>query len=65
MHVLAHMHFVRQNVALFAGLYYGTKLQYLAIEVNTTMNVYSVGYQEGMPVYFKWEELVNDMVCLF
>ena len=45
-----------------AGLYYGTKLKYLAIEVNTTMNVYSLGYQEGMPIYMKWEELVNDLV---
>ena len=49
---------------VFSGLYYATKLQYLAIEINTTMNLYSLGYQEGMPVYQKWEELLNDTVCL-
>ena len=28
------------------------------------MNVYSLGYKEGLPVYYKWEALVNDLVCI-
>ena len=64
--LLASVVFFHDNTCTFfflcIGLYYGTNLKYLAIEVNTTMNVYSLGYQEGLPIYRKWEELVNDMV---
>jgi len=45
-----------------AGLHYGTRLRWLAIEVNLTMNVFSVGYTEGLPVYDQWEAFVADIV---
>lgn len=43
------------------GLYYGTKLQYLAIEVNTTMNLYNLGYQEGLPIFNDWENFIHNI----
>lgn len=46
------------------GLYYGTKLKYLAIEINTTMNVYYMGYEEGLPVYEQWEQLISSIVSI-
>ncbi|XP_053407451.1 uncharacterized protein LOC123533361 [Mercenaria mercenaria] len=44
-----------------SGLYYGTKLQYLAIEINTTMNLYSLGYEEGLPVFEEWENFIQSI----
>jgi len=49
---------------LFSGLYFGTKLKYLAIEINTTMNVFDMGYEEGLPVYDEWEQLIQNIVCV-
>ncbi|WAR18412.1 DISP1-like protein [Mya arenaria] len=45
----------------FSGLYYGTRLKYMAVEVNTTMNVFSLGFDEGLPVYDQWEHIIADI----
>lgn len=34
----------------------------MAIEINTTMNVFNLGYVEGLPVYDEWERLIKDIV---
>lgn len=46
----------------FLGIYFGTQLKYMAIEINTTMNVFNMGYEEGLPVYDQYEYLINNIV---
>ncbi|KAL4238149.1 hypothetical protein ACF0H5_002860 [Mactra antiquata] len=52
--------------AFYTGseIYYGGKLQYVAIEVNTTMNVYNLGYEQGLPIFKEWENFMNSVVCI-
>ena len=49
------------NWSIVTDMYYGTRLRYLAVEVNTTMDVYSLGYTEGLPVYQEWQDLVASI----
>ncbi len=42
--------------------YYGTRLRYAAITINTTIRI--VGYSDGIPLRDRWEQFVNDKVGL-
>ena len=42
--------------------YYGTKLKYVAITINTTIFGPTLGYMDGLPVRDKWEQFVTDKV---
>ncbi|XP_064600617.1 protein dispatched homolog 3-like [Liolophura sinensis] len=44
------------------ALSYNTGIKYFAVEVNTTMYVNTLGYQEGLPIYERWETLMNDLL---
>ena len=48
--------------SLFIGLYYGTRTMYIAVEINTTMDVYSLNYKEGMPIFREWESFMDNIV---
>ncbi|KAL4238405.1 hypothetical protein ACF0H5_003114 [Mactra antiquata] len=39
---------------------YGNKIKYIAIQVNTTLKVQTLGYAEGIPIMNKWEDFVNS-----
>ncbi|XP_033734799.1 protein dispatched homolog 1-like isoform X2 [Pecten maximus] len=43
-----------------ANMYYASKLKYVGIRINTTMNTYKLGYPEGKPVYQRWESLMSE-----
>ncbi|XP_060081595.1 protein dispatched homolog 1-like [Ylistrum balloti] len=43
-----------------ANMYYASKLKYIGIRINTTLNVYKLGYPEGKPVYQRWEKLMAE-----
>ncbi len=42
--------------------YYGTRLKYIAVQVNTTINDAEVGYIKGIPLRDKWEEVISREV---
>lgn len=45
------------------GYYYGNRLRYMAIAVNTTLPYGNVGYKQGLPIMENWEEYFNQEVC--
>lgn len=49
-------------ICFISVVYYGNKLQYIAVEVNLTLSVYTLGYLEGKPVRDKWEQLMQEEV---
>ena len=53
------MHFVSPDGNVETA-FYGTKLRYAAIVVNTSLTFTQLGYDEGLQVRDKWEEWVND-----
>ncbi len=42
--------------------YYGTRMRYAAIVVNTTINAASLGYPVGLPIRDNWEEWMTKQV---
>ncbi|XP_061167576.1 protein dispatched homolog 3-like [Saccostrea echinata] len=42
------------------SIYYGNKLKYLAVQVNTTINKRITGYSTGIPLIEKWEKLIEN-----
>ena len=44
--------------------YYGTKLKYIAVSINTTIFGPTLGYREGLPLRDKWEEFVSTKVMI-
>ncbi|XP_074655700.1 protein patched homolog 1-like [Tubulanus polymorphus] len=48
-------------VSLVNGQFYGTRLKYAAIVVNTTLDRRIVRYTDGLQYFQRWESFVNDM----
>ncbi|XP_064622607.1 protein dispatched homolog 1-like [Lineus longissimus] len=46
------------------GAYYGTKLRFMSIEVNLTLNRQSLGYPVGLPVYESWQNFMKEQLAL-
>ena len=46
----------------YNGMYYGTRLRYAAIAVNTSLIYGNVGYQTGLPVMHEWEAFFEKEV---
>lgn len=44
------------------AIYYGNKIKYLGVTVNTTINRRTTGYSKGIPIVKRWEALINDRV---
>ena len=42
--------------------YYGTKLRYAAITVNTTINDADIGYIKGLPLRNRWDAVISGEV---
>ena len=42
--------------------YYGTKLRYVSITINTTIFGATLGYREGIPLRDKWEDFISKKV---
>ena len=42
--------------------YYGTKLKYVAVQINTTLNTRFLAYVNGIPVMEHWEEFTKQQV---
>jgi hypothetical protein len=50
-------------LCLFASaIYYGNKLKYLAVRVNTTINRRTTGYSTGIPIVERWENFIQGQV---
>ncbi|XP_069116529.1 protein dispatched homolog 1-like [Argopecten irradians] len=49
-----------QGARMGVNMYYATDLKYIGVRINTTMNVYKLGYPEGKPVYQRWENLMAE-----
>ena len=47
------------------AIYYGNKIKYLGVTVNTTINRRTTGYSKGIPIVKRWEALINDRVGVF
>ena len=47
---------------LLTALYYGNKLKYIAVQINTTINIQTLGYTEGIPKAEAWEAFINKEV---
>lgn len=47
-----------------SSIFYGNKLKYLAVSVNTTINRRTTGYSKGIPIVQQWEELVNNRMSM-
>lgn len=45
-----------------SSIYYGTKFKYIGIEINTTINRKTTGYDEGIPLVEMWENFFNSEV---
>ena len=41
------------------GNKYGHRIAFVGIQMNTTLNPASLGYEEGLPIYRKWEDFVS------
>ena len=41
---------------------YGTKLRYVALVVNTTLEGATLGYPKGLPIRDNWEEWLSKQV---
>ena len=41
---------------------YGTRLRYMGIQINTTINGRTLGYPEGLPIRDAWEEMISEQV---
>ena len=44
---------------------YGTRLRYMAITINTTMNGRNLGYPTGLPIREAWESFVTERVGVY
>ncbi|KAK3088168.1 hypothetical protein FSP39_015614 [Pinctada imbricata] len=44
--------------------FYGTKLSFIVVKIGTTMNVQTLGYTSGIPVYQAWENLMENEISL-
>ena len=42
--------------------YYGTKLKYIGVQINTTINDAEIGYIKGIPLRDKWEDVISREV---
>ena len=49
-------------IVFFSAIYYGNKLVYLGVQINTTINMQTTGYQTGIPLIEKWESYINSEV---
>lgn len=38
---------------------YGNNIRYIAIQVNTTLKLETLGYAEGIPIMNRWEDFIN------
>lgn len=43
-------------------IFYGTKIKYVAIVVNTTLTMSRTGFERGLPIRDRWENLINKEV---
>ena len=46
----------------FPAQKYGNNIKYIAIQVNTTLQYQTLGYDEGIPIMERWEDFVNNEV---
>ncbi|KAL5008655.1 hypothetical protein ScPMuIL_014236 [Solemya velum] len=51
-----------KNIAGYPRSFYGSRLKYMAVEINTTLKLYATGYSEGEPVYRAWEQFIQEEV---
>ena len=48
------------------GSFYGTRLRYAAVTINTTLSWGNLGYEEGIPIIEEWESFMKSQVmCYF
>ena len=40
----------------------GNRIKYMAISVNTTLRLQSLGYTEGIPIVERWEQFMENQV---
>ena len=43
-----------------ATYYYGTKMKYIAISINTTLDRATLGFPKGLPVRDNWEDFLEE-----
>ena len=44
---------------------YGTRLRFMAISINTTLNGRNLGYPTGLPIREEWESFVTEQVVTY
>ena len=40
----------------------GNRIKYMAVSVNTTLRLQSLGYTQGIPIVERWEQFMKDQV---
>ena len=53
---------VSRLISNLSAKYYGNNIRYVAIQVNTTIKVQTLGYVEGIPIMNRWEQFVTSEV---
>ncbi|XP_033735368.1 uncharacterized protein LOC117323939 [Pecten maximus] len=51
-----------QQLVSDTSIYYGNKLKYMMVSINTTINRFTTGYTEGIPKVEKWENFVQSEI---
>ncbi|XP_069118440.1 protein dispatched homolog 1-like isoform X1 [Argopecten irradians] len=51
-----------QQLLSDTSIYYGNKLKYMMVSINTTINRFTTGYTEGIPKVEKWENFIQSEV---
>ncbi|OWF55417.1 protein dispatched homolog 3-like [Mizuhopecten yessoensis] len=44
------------------SIYYGNKMKYMMVSINTTINRFTTGYAEGIPKVERWENFIQSEV---
>nr|KAG5700686.1 hypothetical protein BaRGS_029051 [Batillaria attramentaria] len=50
------------NILTSSSIQVGNKIKYLAIAVNTTLQLQSLGYEEGIPIVQRWEKFMESQL---
>ncbi|XP_060082462.1 uncharacterized protein LOC132561782 [Ylistrum balloti] len=51
-----------QQLLSDSSIYYGNKLKYMMVSINTTINRFTTGYSEGIPKVERWEAFVQSEI---
>ena len=58
------MHFYFDYVIDLFNYYYGTRMAYIGIQVNTTIDGATLGFPDGLEIRDAWEDFVSAEVII-